>query len=312
MLLFLFNSPAQLEAAEKIRLAVSNLNMSFMTAAIALKKGFFQQEGLDAEIIQMRVPVMITALSTGEIDYTMVFGSVVRAAIRGLPIRVVASFLDGSAHALIARPEIKSVGDLRGKTLGVESYGASSDVVARMMIKHFGIDPEKEMKVVALGADRARLAALQAGLVDVVVISPPADAEGKKAGFNILTRAYELFRFPFVGLGVNLKKIEEKPEEVKRTLKALIKANRYIRENREGTADVLVAWGRVSRDEALASYDSTWRVFSPDGSIPADGLRLVVERAKRELKTTRDVPLSEVSDLAILREAQQDLGARSR
>jgi NitT/TauT family transport system substrate-binding protein len=177
-----------------------------------------------------------------------------------------------------------------------------------MMIKHFGIDPEKQMKIVALGSDQARLAALKEGLVDVAVISPPADAEGKRMGFNVLSRAYELFKFPFVGLGVNVKKIEEKPDQVKRTLRALIKANRYIRENRDGAIQVLTEWARVEPDLATSTYDSTWRVFSRDGSIPEDGLRLVVEQAKKEMRITREVSLSEVSVLNLVRDAQHELG----
>src|ERR671913_710001 len=96
-------------AADKIRIAVANFNISFMTAGVAAKKGFFRDEGLEPEIIGMRPPVSITALASGDIDYTTVFGSVIRAAIRGLPVRVVASFIDGSTHALIARPEFKTV-----------------------------------------------------------------------------------------------------------------------------------------------------------------------------------------------------------
>ncbi len=309
---FFLYSTCGVHAADRIRLTVSNLNLSFLPGGVALKKGFFKEEGLDVEVVQMRVPVMITALSTGDVDYTMVFGSVVRAAIRGLPLRVVAGLLDSSAHALIARPELKSVRDLKGKTLGVESHGASADVVARMMIKHFGIDPEKEMKVIALGPDRARLAALKEDLVDVVVVSPPADSEGKKMGFNVLSRAYELFRFPFIGLGVNVKKIQERPDEVKRVIKALIKANRFIRGNREGAIEVLSQWGRVEKEHAAASYDSTWRVFNLDGNIPDDGLRVVVEQARKELKVTREVSLSEVSDLRILRQAQMELGIKAK
>lgn len=299
-------------AADRVRVTVSNPNMSFLTTGVALKKGFFKQEGLEVEVVQMRVPVMITALSTGDIDYTTVFGSVVRAAMRGLPLKAVASFLDGSPHALVARSEFKSVKELKGKTLGVESYGASSDVIARMMIKHFGIDAEKEMKVVALGPDRARLAALKQGLVDVAVIAPPADSEGTKMGFNILSRAYELFSFPFVGLGVNVRKIQERPDEVKRVIRAMIKANRFIRENREGAIQVLVDWGRVVPEHAAASYDSTVKVFNLDGSMPEDGLRAVIERAKKELKISREVSLSEVSDITVLREAQRELDIRRR
>ncbi|TAK08371.1 ABC transporter substrate-binding protein, partial [bacterium] len=255
MTLAIFSSGTQ--AADKVRISVSSLDAAFLTAGIALHRGFFKEEGIEAEIIRMNANVSITALATGDLDYTMIFGSVVRAAIRGLPLRVVASYLDSSTHTLIARPEFKSVKELKGKTLGVSSFGATADIAARMMLQYSGIDPEKEMKIIALGGDRARFAALKEGIVEVAVISPPADSEGKKMGLNVLARAYELFSFPFVGLGANLKKIKERPDEVKRTIKALIKANRYIRTNREGAIQVMMEWGRSDRENAAASYDST-------------------------------------------------------
>ena len=299
-------------AADKVRISVSSLDVAFLTAGVALKRGFFQEEGFETEVIRMGASVSVPALANGDIDYTFIFGSVVRGALRGLPLKVVASFLDSSTHTLIARPEWKSVKDLRRRTLGVSSFGATADLAARMMIKHFGIDPEKEMKIIALGSDRARFAALKEGLVDVVVISPPADSEGKKIGFNVLARAYELFSFPFVGLGVSSKKMKERPDEVKRMIKAGIKANRYIRQNREGSVQVLVDWGRTDKEGAAVSYDSTAKVFNADGSIPEDGLRTVIEQAKKDLKIDREVALSEVADLNALREAQRELGIKGR
>lgn len=299
-------------AADKIRIAVANFNVSFMTAGVAAKKGYFKDEGLEPEIIAMRPPISITALASGDIDYTTVFGSVVRAAVRGLPVRVVASFIDGSTHALIARPEYKTVKDLRGKTMAVGSYGASDDIAGRMMIKHYGVDPDKQMKIVALGPDRARFAALKEGIVDVAVIAPPADAEGRKAGFNILARAYEIFTFPFVGLGANAKKLAEKPDEVKRTLKAFVRANRFIRENRDESIQILAAWGRTDRNSATAAYDSAVKVFNTDGMIPESGLKLVLEQARAEANISREVAISEVADLTLLREVQRELGIKGR
>jgi NitT/TauT family transport system substrate-binding protein len=308
--ILIFASHEPLGAEDKVRISVSSLDVAFLTAGTAQKRGFFREEGLEAEIIRMNAPVSITALTNGDIDYTMIFGSVVRAALQGFPLRVLASFMDSSTHTLIARPEFKSVKDLKGRTLGVSSFGATADVVARMMIRHFGIDPEKEMKIVALGSDRARFAALQQGIVDVAVISPPADAEGRKLGFNVIARAYELFHFPFIGLGTNLRKIGERPDEIKRVMKALIKANRFIREKRQESIEVLAAWSRTNVEYAAAAYDSTWKVFSLDGSIPEDGLTLVVDQAKKALRMTREVPLSEVSDITLVREAQRELGMK--
>jgi NitT/TauT family transport system substrate-binding protein len=299
-------------AADKVRISVSSLDSAFLTPAVALKRGFFKEEDIDAEVIRMNANVSVTALATGDIDYTMIFGSVVRAAIRGLPVRVVGSFLDSPTQMLISRPEFKSVKELKGKTLGVSSFGATADVSARLMLRHSGIDPEKEMKIIALGSDAARFSALKEGIVDVIVISPPADTEGRKWGFQVLARAYELFKFPFVGLGTNLKKINEKPDEIKRVLKALIKANRYIRANRDGSIQTLMDWGRTSKENASLSYDSVVRVFNADGSIPEDGLQSVIESAVKEARLTRQVAAGEVADLTMLREAQKELGIKGR
>ena len=299
-------------AADKIRIAVTNFNMAFLPSGIALKRGFFKEEGLEAEVIRMNANIAIAALAGGDVGYTMIFGSVVRAAIRGLPVKVVASFMDSSTHALIARPEFRSAKDLKGKTLGVQAYGATDHVAANMMLKHFGVDPEKDIKTVALGSAAARLAALKEGVVDVVVVAPPADVEGKKLGFPILTRAYEVFNFPFVGLGTTVKKIQERPDEVKRTIKALIKANRFLRNNREGAIQMLVEWGRTEWELAVAAYDSAWQVHNLDGHIPEDGLRSVVDQARNDAKIAREVALGEVSDLTLLREAQRELGIKGR
>ena len=301
---------ASLIAADKVRITVTNPNMSFLPAAVALKKGFFKDEGLDVEIIRMNVPNIVTALVTGDIGYTLLFGSVVRGALRGMPMRALASLLDGSTHALVAKPEYKSGKELKGKTVGIGNFGGTDEVAGRMMLKSFGLDTEKDLKFIALGPDRARLAALKEGLVDVAVIAPPGDALGKQLGFNVLLRAYEVFSFPFIGIGANLKTIKEKPEEVKKVVKAMVRANRFIREDKEGAVRILMEWGKVERDHAAASYDSTWKVFSPDGNIPADGLRLVIDQAKAEQKLTRDVPLSEIIDMAPLQAAQRELGIR--
>jgi len=303
---------ASSNGADKVRISVSSLDAAFLTPAVAYKRGFFKEEGIDPEVIRMNANVSITALATGDIDYTTIFGSVVRAAIRGLPVRVVASFLDSPTQMLVARSEVKSVKELKGKTLGVSSFGATADVSARMMLKYSGVDPDKEVKIIALGADQARFSALKEGIVDVIVISPPADVEGRKLGFQVLARAYELFKFPFVGLGASLKKINDKSDEVKRVIKALIKANLFIRNNRDGAIQVLMDWGRTSKENAATSYDSVVKVFNADGSIPEDGLQAVLDAAVKEAKITRQVGASEVADLSALREAQRELGIKGR
>jgi len=279
---------------------------------VAHKKGFFKDENLDAEIIRMNPNVAITALATGDIDYCQLFGAVVGGAIAGLPVRIVAGYLDNWPMTLIAQPEYKSLKDLKGKTLGISSFGATPDVGARLMLKQAGIDAEKEIKVLALGSDAARLTALKQRVVDVIVISPPADAQMEKQGYRILARAYELFSFPYLGLGTHTRKIKEKPDEIRRAIKATIRDNRFIRDNRDESVRTLVDWGKVERDFAYASYDALRNLFNADGAVPEDGLKLVIDQARRGAKITREVAPGEVAEFTFLREAQAELGIKAR
>lgn len=301
-----------LQAADRIRIAVSNPNMPNLTAATAQRNGFFKEENLEAEIIRMNPNVSVTALATGDVDYCQLFGAVVGGAIAGLPVRVVAGYLDNWPMTLIAQPELRSLKDLKGKTLGISSFGATPDVGARMMIKQAGIDPDKEIKILALGSDAARLTALKQRVVDVVVISPPADTQMEKQGYRILARAYELFSFPYLGLGTHTRKIKERPDEIRRMIKATIRANRFIRDHRDEAVKTLIAWGKVEREFAYASYDALRNLFNSDGAIPEDGLKLVIDQARRSAKVAREIAPNEVVDLSFLRDAQTELGIKTR
>ena len=298
------------ESADRVRIGVSNYNLSNLTVGVAQTRDFFKQEGIDAEIIRMNPNVATMALVSGDVGYTTLIGSVIGANLKGAKLKMIACSQDRTPLAFVGKAELRSVKDLKGRTIGVGSYGSTPDIVARMIVKHFGIDPDTEIKVLALGSDAARLAALKEGVVDVIIVAPPVDFEGQKMGFNILIRAGEVFRFPYNGLGTSVRKINENPDEVKRVLRALIKANGFIRKNKEGTVQVLVDWAKTKPEFATAAYDSSVGVFSADGSIPEDGLRIVVENFRKSMNITRQVPLNEVADTAPLREAQRELGLR--
>ena len=311
-LLTIFLLHASSQAADKIRIGIPGPAAQFVTFSLAQKKGFFKEEGLEAEIIQMRGNVPMAALLNGDIDYYTVVGSGIRSALRGLPLKVVACYVPGLPLMLIARPEFKSIKELKGKSIGVGAYGATTDVIARMIFKHFGLDPDKDVKFIAGGEGPTRLNAMNQGLFAATVTSAPGDSQGAKMGFHVLVRAFELFSYPNSGILAHVKNIKEKPDEVKRVIKAGIKANRYIRQNREGTAQVLSEWLKIDNETAVATYDSIAKAFNDDGSLPETGLRILIDEAKRDSKITRDVGFNEVADLSILLEAQRELGIKEK
>ena len=298
------------DAAEKIRMGFPDLAAQFLPLPLVEKRDFLKEQSLQGEFIRIRPATSSAALVSGEIDYDTVLGNGIGAAIRGLPVKVVACFLPGTPIALISRPEFKSVQDLKGKNIGLNTFGGALESIARLIAKHYGLDPDKDLKFLATGTVEFRFAAMKQGITAATLGSPPIDFLGKKLGFVVLARANELFNFPASGLVASVRAIKEKPDQIKRVIKAGIKASLYIGQNRDGTLPAMMEWLKIDKEIAAVTYDSVWKAFTEDGSLPENGLRLAIEEAKRVGKVDRDVPFNEVADLSILREAQKELGIK--
>jgi NitT/TauT family transport system substrate-binding protein len=301
---------ASVLATDRIRIGVPELNAQFLPLALAEKKGFFREDGLQGEVIRINPTVALAALVSGELDYWTVIGNSAAAAMQGVPLRVLACFVPGSPSALIVRPEYKSVPELRGKAIGLNTSGGALESIGRLMFKHFGLDPDKEIKFLPLGTNERRFSAMKQGLTAGTIGSPPLDFLGKKMGFVVLARAYELFSYPTSGVVASVKKIKEKPDEVKRLIKAGIKGTRHIRQNREGAIQFMTEWSKIDKEMATATYESVLKLFNDDGSVPNKGMLLVIDELKKLGKVEREVSMSEVADLSILKEAQKELGIK--
>ncbi len=297
-------------AQDKIRFSITSATVTTaLPLLVAQKNGFFKQEGLEAEVIRTNANVGMSALLSGNIDYVTLFSSVVRAAIQGVPVRVVSATVDKPNQTIVSRAGFKTIKDLKGKRVAIGSYGDQTDLVTRIIFKHFGMDADRDLTVIPAGDQRSRLAMLQASLVEGAVVDP-FGLEG--LGFNVAARAYELFTFPSSGLGVNLKKVKENPGEIKRTIKAVIKAARYIRSNREGAIQIWLASSSSDRQTAAAGIDSFAARLSDDGNMSETGLKMLIEEIKKMVKVDRGISLDDVADYTMLRQAQKELGIESR
>lgn len=297
-------------AADKVRIGLP-ADSGHFTLPLAQKKGFLKEEGFEAELVTITGPVANIALSSGDIDYYTGFGSAMRAMVQGsLPSRIVACFRPSPHFVLLGRPELKTVKDLKGKSIGALPGGAP-DLMARLILKHYGLDPDRDVKFIRSTTDGA-FARMNQGLIDAQSLPVPGDYRGRKLGFTVLARAEELFTYPISGLIVHTRKIKEKPDEIKRLIRAGIKANRYIRDQRDATILILAMTYKIDNDTAAALYDSFAKGFSVDGNLPEDGFRRLIEDTKSITKVDRDITFNEVADLSILREAQRELGIKSK
>jgi len=299
------------QAADKIRISMTGFAGQFMTFLLAQKRGLLKEEGVEAEIIRISAGASRAALSGGEVDYsTGIGGTAIGGALSGIPIKVVACYVPAPVLALVSRSEYKTVPSLKGKAVAVLIAGGVAHFAARQIARHFGLDAEKELKYLAVGPPDARYAALSQGLVEAAVLGPPLDFEARKQGFNILARANDIFVFPETGLVTSAKKIQDKPDEIKRVIRAGIKANRYIRGNRDGTIQFLTEWLKLNRETATATYDSVVKVYDEEPGTCEKGLRLVIDETKKSVKSPREMSFGDVADLSLLRDALRELAAK--
>ena len=307
LMIFVLKPTAQ--AADKIRIGMPNDAGQF-TLPLAHKRGYLRDEGFDAELITITGPVANVALANGDIDYFTGFGSAMRAMVQGqLPTRIVACYRPVAHFVLVTRPEIKTIKELKGKTIGA-SPGTAPDLVARLMMKHFGFEPDKDIRFIGSPGGETALHRMSQKQIDGQVMPVPWDYRSRKLGLNILARAEDLFTYPISGLITQTRKIKERPDEIRRVIKAGIKANRYIHANRDGTIEVLMSTYRLDKEAATALYGSLVKGFNDDGNLPEDGLRRLIDDVKSVTKVDREIAFSEVSDISILREAQRDLGIK--
>jgi NitT/TauT family transport system substrate-binding protein len=163
-------------------------------------------------------------LITGDVDYNQSVSSVLRAGVAGAPLVIVAGVYNRTFFELIARPDIKSLTDLKGKTVGISRYGASTEYALRFGLKANGIDPDKQIKMLAVGEDAARIAGLQNGTLAAIVSQVPANFFAHKVGGHTLLPLGEYLETLLAGAGVSQKKLEQNRDEVKRVVRALLRS----------------------------------------------------------------------------------------
>ena len=137
-----------------------------LPVVVAMRNGYFRTEGLEVQKIQIQPEIAVKALLAGEVDYVSAWGASVQAAMMGAPIKVVAAMVSRPMHVLISRPEIRVGRDLKGKALGVDSFGSRVDYVSRVAARYLGLDPDRDVKIIDTGGSLLRVAALKDGSID--------------------------------------------------------------------------------------------------------------------------------------------------
>ena len=295
------------EAQEKIRVTYANNSLSFLAAFIARDRGFYAKNGLSAELVQARPTVNIAALVSGDVDYAEVFGSAIRSAARGAPVRAFSTSIKAPFFSLIVNPTIKSFKDLKGRVIGVTSLGGTNQISGRLMLQHFGIDPDRDVKFLAIGEEKFVVEAFKTKRVDAILVAPPFSILMKREGFTALANTADVVSIPLAGLSATVEKIKQNRSQVKRVLKSEIEALRYLREDAAGSIEVIRR--RFAMDDAMAreSYEVVVNAFSKDGRVDQAGVENLLE-IERKAGLSKTVTIDQVIDASIAEEVLKELG----
>ena len=210
---------------ERVVIGTPSRGLFEFPVVVAMRKGFYREEGLDVDKVQMQPAVAVKALVSGDIDYLLAWGSAVRAAVTGIPIKAVAGMSSRPLHVLMVRPEIKTAKDLRGKTIGVDSVAGTVDYLSRLAARHFGMEPDRDVNIIVTGESPTRLAALRSGSIDATAIDVAFAVKAEEEGFKRFLYLGDIIEMPLSGITVMEKKLQTQREQVKRVIRATLRGH---------------------------------------------------------------------------------------
>lgn len=288
-------------ALEELMVSYAGPTVTFLPAEVARQRGFMREQNLDAKLLLTRSEVDRAALISGSVDYTLRAGSSFVSAARGLPVRIVLLGTMRPFWGLVVRPETKSVSELKGKSMGVPGLLGSQHVSAKFILKHYGLDPDKDVvyRVVDTGT---RIAGILSGSIDSSMMDYGEAFRAKKAGLKLIVNAAELHGLIAGGLAVNTKKLKEQPDQVRRMLKAMTQALKYIQENPEGTQQVMMSWLKLDREMAAEIYQMARNNYTKNGMVEESMMNSLVTAMLAEAGI-KNVNVSQLVDFTLLQQA---------
>lgn len=313
LLLSLVISTAPVHAAqpalETIRIAIPGKLIDFAPFFVGVKTGIYRSEGLEPQFIVMRSGIVIPAMLSGEIDYTTLYGSTIRSAVTGLPLRVISTLITKQSFFLFAQPEIRRVQDLRGKCVAVSNFASSTDKAARAALKTGNLEAMRDVTLIAMGDTSVRFQSLVSGAIEAAILTPPYTvmAEQKKLN-NLVWLGDVLGDQPSNGLSTSVKKLKEQPDQVARFLRASLRSMFYTREHKQEALPILLKeFPGLDRNTLAGTLDFYLKAMSPDGRVSDAILQELINEQRELVNVKNEVPIGQVADFGPLQRVLREL-----
>ncbi len=250
---------ASVEAqSKKVRVALPGYTIAALSFLAAKMNNYYVAEGLDVELIAMRAPTANLAVLSGSVEFSGVPLAGLTTALRGGGVKLLFCQFDKPQHALFAKPEFQNVKALRGKKLAVAGIGTIDDILLREVLGANGLDPARDVTILAMGAADTRFSALVSGAIEASVLIAPTSFYAKDQGFRELAAFQDLgFVLPSGGIVARDEILKADPLTAERFVRATIMGFLFMRDNRPGTLKVMSRMLRIDEPTAAKLYDSS-------------------------------------------------------
>jgi NitT/TauT family transport system substrate-binding protein len=297
-------------AAQKGQLVVgfSAYSAAFMPAFVADRSGYFSQEGLSVKLIFFQSGVQLAqSLISGDTQIGM--GSapeLITAVNAGVKMRAVWGISNKMPYALISRPQIRTVSDLKGKKVAVSSRGSLSEFLAAYVLKNRGLDPQRDVTYVPIGGVPTRFAAVQSGTVDASLISAAHFEKARQVGLNLLFMLEDLIpEWPLDIIYLREDFLANREPEFRAYLKAYQQGVATSKRNPDAAIAGLQKALRFDPAIAKEGYQAYVSSLPDDGRIAEKGLELTVDQMVESGTIKKRFSMNELIDYRYIREAQK-------
>jgi ABC-type nitrate/sulfonate/bicarbonate transport system substrate-binding protein len=286
-------------------------SLNFFHFDLAIERGFFREVGLDVRLLNTKCDIAVTALLTGDLQATGCVGSASRfIASQNVPVRTVIWLFKKPTFYVVARPDIKSAADLKGKTVGISSFGSDTDLSMKIYAASGKLDPDKDMKRIVAGSTATRLQGLKAGSLEATTLSPPFNVYAEQMGLRVLAYVGDFLEFPQSGFTVSDAMLKNKRELIKKLLRGTLRGLRFTLKNRVDTARFIARDYKLQDAVADKVYASLLPAMSENGLATDKGLKVMVETLGTAVGKNVDFPPERLVDYTLLREVQKELGVQ--
>jgi len=293
---------------DKLLITHSSESISITPLIYGIEKGLYRKEGIDLQFRVLRGELAVSSIVGGkDVDFMYGAGTAITAAVRGLPMKVVSHDFKSLLFYLMGNPNIQSGQDLKGKKVAVASLSGTGALATRASLRALGVDPDKDVTLIVIGAASIRMAALEAGSVEAAIMPVPWNFRLTQKGFKELIFTGKVLTQPLTGIATSRERIERNPEQIKKMLRGFLRSLKAVKEDKKDVVEFIGRKFGLDPATAEATHRIVLQTLSDDGTVSDAVLKDLLEQTKAETGVKKEINIREIVDYSLVRQIHKEI-----